>query len=146
PDDHPDREHVVAHRVDERAAELAVLLPGAQRPAERVDHTVERLGDLPDLLHPERPDLRVVALKGEAVERDAGEVALRPLGQHGHARVNIRAGLEVAELLAVPATAPVAGAHAANPAVADEQRMARGLGQDRGAALLRALGEPAPEL
>ena len=146
PDHHPDREHVVAHRVDERAAELAVLLRGAKRPAQRVDHAVERLGDLPDLLHPERPDLRVLALEGEAVERDAGQVALRPFGEHGHARVNIGAGLEVAELLAVPTAAAVAGANAADPPVADQQGVARGLGQDRGPALLRALGEPAPEL
>ena len=146
PDHHPDREHVVAHRVDERAAELAVLLRRAQRPAQRVDHAVERLRDLPDLLHAERPHLRVLALEPEPVERDAGQVALRPLGEHGHARVDIGAGLEVAELLTVLAPAAVAGAHAADAAVADEQGMARGLGQDRRAALLRPLGEPAAEL
>src|SRR6185312_8785304 len=122
------------------------LLPGAQRPAHRVDHAVEGLRDPPDLLHPERPDLRVLALQGEAVERDAGQVALGALGENGHARVDIRARLEVAELLAVPPAAAVAGADASDAAVADDQRVAGGLGQDRRAALLRALGEPAAEL
>ena len=98
PDDHADRDHVVAHRVDERAAELAVLRCGAQRPAHRVDHAVERLRDLPDLLHAELPHLRLVAAQVEVVERDAGEMALRSLGEHGHLRDEVGAGLEVAQL------------------------------------------------
>src|SRR6478609_4490593 len=69
PDDEADRDHVVAHGIDERAAELAELLPRPQRPAHRVDHAVERLRDLPDLLHAERPYLRVLAAQPEAVER-----------------------------------------------------------------------------
>ena len=73
-------------------------------------------------------------------------MALRPLGEHRHARMNVGPGLEVAELLSVPATAPVARPHPADAAVADEQGVAGGLWQDRHAALLGALGEPAAEL
>ena len=62
-DDEADRDHVVAHRVDERAAALAVLRRGAKRPAQRVHHAVERLLHLPDLLHAQRVDLGVRARK-----------------------------------------------------------------------------------
>jgi hypothetical protein len=144
-DHHPEREHVVAHGIDERAAELAVLGSGPQRPAHRVDDAVERTSDLPDLLHAERPDLRVLARKAEAIQRDAGEVALCALREHGDARDDVGAGLEVAQLLALAATALVAGADAADPAVDGEQLYRRRLGKDHRAAGLRLLREPAPE-
>ena len=144
-DDHAERHAVLAHRVDEAAAELAVALGAAQRPAHRVDHAVERLLDVPHLLDAERPDLR---LRGEAepVERDPGQVALRPLGEDRDARLQVRAGLEVRELLPVAAAALVAGADAHDAAALDEQRRRRGLGDDRDAELLRALGQPAADL
>jgi hypothetical protein len=82
PDDEADRDHVLAHGVDERAAELAEALAGPQRPAHRVNDPVERLGDLPDLLHGELPDLRLLAAEGEAIDGDAREVPLRPLREH----------------------------------------------------------------
>src|SRR5919197_6226292 len=78
-DDHPDRDHVLAHRIDERAAELAVLGARPERPAHRVDDAVERLRDLPDLLHPERPDLRMLAADPEAVEGDTRQMTLSSL-------------------------------------------------------------------
>ena len=95
PDDHAERDVVLAHRVDERAPELAVARTAPQRPAHRVDDAVERLRDAPDLLHAERPDLRVVACEAEALDCGAGQVSLRPLGQHGHACDEIGARLEV---------------------------------------------------
>src|SRR5437867_10275405 len=81
-DDHPDREHVVAHRIDERAAELAVLAARAKRPAHRVDDLPQWLRNLPDLLDAERPHLRALAAQAETIERGAGEMALRPLGEN----------------------------------------------------------------
>ena len=146
PDDEADRDHVLAHRVDERAAELAELLAGAQRPAHRVDDAVERLRDLPDLLHRELPDLRLLAAEGEAVDRDAGEVALRPLREHRDLGDEVGAGLEVAQLAALAVAALVAGADAEHAPVRDEELLRRGLGQDHRAALLRLLGEEAAEL
>ena len=68
-DHHADAHVVVAHRVDERAAELAVASAGAQRPPERVDHLPQRLRHLPDLLHAERPRLRARARETEMPER-----------------------------------------------------------------------------
>ena len=94
-DDHPESEHVLAHRIDERAAEFAVLGSRPQRPAHRVDDTVERPRNLPDLLHSERPNLRVLAGQAEAVERDTREMPLRPFGEDRNLRDQIRARLEV---------------------------------------------------
>jgi len=145
PEHEPDREHAVAHRVDERAAELAIARGGAQRPSHRVDHVLQRPRDLPDLLHPELPHLRLGAAKREVVERDAGEVALRALREHGDLRDDVGAGLEVRELLAVASAALVAGADADGAAVRDEQLLRGRLRQDHRAALLRALGEPPAE-
>ena len=146
PDDEPDRDHVLAHRVDERAAELAELLAGAQRPAHRVDDAVERLRDLPDLFHRELPDLRLLAAEGEAVDRDACEVALRPLRKHGDLGGEVGAGLEVAQLAALAVAPLVAGAHTQHAPVRDEELLGRGLRQDHRAALFRLLGEEAAEL
>src|SRR5947207_2673499 len=84
-----------AHRVDERAAELAVLRRGAKRPAHRVDDAVERLRDAPDLLHAKGPDLRALAPEREAVDRDARQMALCALGEDGHAREDVGARLEI---------------------------------------------------
>jgi hypothetical protein len=93
--DHPQRDELVPHRVDEGAAELAVLRRGAQRPAHRVDDPVERLRDTPDLLDAERPHLRVFALEPEVADRRPGQVPLRSLGQDRDARDNVRPRLEV---------------------------------------------------
>ncbi len=143
-DHEADRDEVLAgllvlHRVDPRAAELAVLRGDLQRPGlhERVDHAVERLGDLPDLLDAELPDLRLAALRQvELLDRGAGQVTPAALGEHGRLRLDVGAGLEVAERLAVLAAALVAGAHADHAPVLDHQLRRRGLGEDVGAGLL----------
>jgi hypothetical protein len=88
-DHHSQRDHLVAHRVDEGAAELAVLGARAQRPAQRVDHLRSGLGDAPDLFDAECPDLRVLALEPERLDRRAGQVTLRSLGEHGDARDDV---------------------------------------------------------
>ncbi len=140
-DDEPDRDQVVAgllvlHRVDPGAAELAVLRRDLQRPRlhERVDHAVERLGDLPHLLHAELPDLGLAALgQVELLDRGAGQMAPAALGQHRGLRLDVGPGLEVAERLAVLAPALVAGAHAHHAAVLDDELGRGGLGEDVGA-------------
>ena len=137
---------LAVHRVDPRAAELLVLRLRPQRPAERVDHAVERLVDLPDLLDAERPDLRVGAGEAERLDRGAGQVAPAALGQHGRLRDDVRAGLEVRLLAALLVAALVAGAHADHRVALDEQLRADGLGEHVGARLLRPVGEPAVEL
>src|SRR4029453_13290955 len=146
PDDHSDSEHVVAHRVDERAAELAIPAAAPQRPPHGVDDPIERACDLPHLLHAQRPHLRVVAGEPEMVQRDAGQVSLGSLGEHGPLRGDVGAGLEVPERLAVLAKALVPGADADRPRARDEQLLGGGLGEDRRAAGLRRPREPAREL
>src|SRR4051794_23897978 len=146
PDDEADRDHVVPHRVDERPAELAELLPRAKGPPHRVDDAVERTRHLPDLLHAQRPHLRVVAAQPEPIERSAGQVTLRPLGEDRYARREVGARLEVRQLLATPAASAVAGAHAEHAAAVDEQLVARRLGQDRRAERLRLVREEARQL
>ena len=146
PDDHAERDVVLAHRVDERPPELAVARSAPQRPAHRVDDTVERLRDAPDLLHAERPDLRVVACEAEALDRGAGQMPLRPFREHRDACDEVGAGLEVRQRLAVAAAPLVTRANADDAAVLDEQLRRRGLGQDHRAAFLRLCREPAPEL
>ncbi len=83
-----------------------------------MDDPVERLRDLPDLLHADLPALRVA---GEVVVVDGavGEVAERALGEHGRLRHQVGAGLEVAELVALAVAALVAGTNAADDAVLD---------------------------
>src|SRR5206468_4080764 len=97
----------------------------------------------PDLLHAERPDLRARAVEGEAVDRGAREVPLRALGEDGHAGEHVGPGLEVPELLPLPAPAAVARPDTPYPAVGDEQLDRGRLGQDRGAARLGLAGEEA---
>ena len=145
-DDEPDRDHVVAHRVDPRAAELAVLRRLAERPAERVDDLVERLLDPPHLLHAELPDLRLGAVEAEVVECGTGEMAGRSLGEHGHLRCDVGAGLEVAERLPFPASTLVAAANADDATVLDEQLVGSRLGEHERPGRLRLLGEIAAHL
>jgi hypothetical protein len=96
-----------------------------------VDDLVQRLGDLPDLLDPELPDLRLAVLgEAELLDRRAGQVAPAALGQDGGLRLDVRAGLEVAERLAVLAAALVARAHADDAAVLDDDLRGGRLGED----------------
>ena len=144
--DEADAELVLAHRVDEAAAELVVARRLAQRPAHRVDHPVERLLDLPDLLDPELPAHRVGAVHVEVVVGGVGEVADRALGEDGRLGDDVGAGLEVAELFALLAAAAVAGADALDDPVLDQQLGRGGLGEDVDAGLLGFLGEEAAQL
>ena len=117
----------------------------AQRPAEGVDDPVERLRHLPDLLHPELPRLRVGAVHVEVVVGGVGEVADRALGEDRRLRDHVRAGLEVAELLAVLAAAAIAGADAFHDPVLDQELGRRGLGEDVDARLFGLFREEAAE-
>ena len=115
----PSETRSVAHRVDEGAAELAVLGALAQRPAHRVDDVLERLRHLPDLLDAERPDLRLRALEPEArrSRRRSGVPACPPPGRSTFATMS-EPGSKVAERLALPAAALVARADPVHAAVA----------------------------
>ena len=144
-DHHSQRHHRVPQRVDEAPTELSVLAPAPQRPPHGVDDALERSRHLPDLLDPERPHLGLRRQR-ETRAGDAGQMALRPLGQDRHARPDVRARLEVRELFPVAAAATVARADPDDTPAGYEQLPGGRLGNDRDAELLRALGEPAAHL
>ena len=146
PGDEADRHEVVAHRVDEGAAELAEARRRPQRPAHRVDDLSQRLADAPDLLHAERPDLRVLAVEPELVDGRAGQVPLRALREHGEAGDDVVPRLERRKRLPRAAASPIARAHADDAAVLDEELRRRRLGKNDRAERLGLLGEEAPEL
>src|SRR5204863_3940649 len=132
-------------RVDEAAAGLLPLRPPAQWPAKCVNDPVERLLDLPDLLHAQLPALRIRAAQIEVVERRAGEVPDRALREHGRPGDEIGARLEVGELLPVLAAPLVARPDPADDPVLDQQPVGRGLAEDVDARLLGLLAEEASE-
>ena len=142
-DDEPERDHLLAHRVDEAAAELAMRRAAPKRPAESMDDPVERLRNLPDLLHAERVDLRRLALDPELGDRGSRQVSQRSLSNDRRARADVRSGLERAELLAVTCATAVARPHADDTTAGDEQLRGSGLRDDRHAQLFGSLGEPA---
>ena len=117
-----------------------------QRPAHRVDDLPQRLRHAPDLLHAERPDLRVLALEPELLDRRAREIALRPLGEHRQAGDDVVPGLEGRERLALAPAPAIAGADADDAAVLDEQLRRGRLREDGDAERLRLLREEAAEL
>ena len=145
-DDEPERDVLVAHRVDPGAAELPVAGALAERPAHRVDDLVERPRDLPDLLHPERPDLGVLPLEAEVVDRRRREVPCGALGENGHLCRHVDPGLEVRERLAVLAAPLVTRPHADHAAVVEKELLPGRLGEDHRAAGFGLLGEEASEL
>ncbi len=138
--DEADADLVLAHRVDEGAAELVEAGRFAQRPAHRVDDAVKRLLDLPDLFHPELPAHRVGAVHVEVVVGGVGEVADGALGEHGRLRGHVGPGLEVGELFALLAAAAIARAHALDDPVLDQQFGRGGLAEDVGAGFFGFLG------
>ncbi len=146
PDHQPDADLVGAHRVDEAAAELVPLGALAQRPAHRVDHAVERLLHLPDLLDADLPAPRVGPVQVEVVQGRVGQVPQRALGQHRRLGDHVRARLEVGKLLAVAAAALVARADTAHDPVLDQELVGRGLAEHVGALLLGLLLQEAAEL
>jgi hypothetical protein len=75
----------------------------------------------------------------DSLDRRAGEVTPAALGQDRRLGDDVGPGLEVAERLAVLAAALVPRAHAAHPAVLDQQLRGRGLREDVRAALLGLL-------
>ena len=123
PDDEPEREPPVRHRVDEAAAEL--LLP--QRVAERVDHRAGRHAvrrHLPQLLDPDR---ELLGLRGPAPAAAARSSCLVRLPRTPSQKIVTFAwmstpGSNVPRAFAVAADAAVAGSHA-DHAVAVEQHL-----------------------
>ena len=82
----------------------------------------------------------------EVIERRAGQMPLRALGEDRHAGCDVRAGLEVPELLSAAPAAAVARAHAHDAPAVDEQPGGRRLREDRHAERLGLVAEPAAEL
>ena len=80
PDDHADGDHVVAERIDERAAELAVLAPAA-RSGQPIVWITRSSGfaTFQTSLTPSAQTCGLAPCEPEALERGAGQVALRPL-------------------------------------------------------------------
>ena len=86
---------LLAHRVDERAAELAELRarraaasPSCGSPAAAARGTFQTS------FTPSAHVCGLVAREPELLERRAGQMALRPLGEDRHPRADVRAGLE----------------------------------------------------
>ena len=87
-----------------------------------------------------------LAARPRPFERGAGEVAPAALGEHGRLGGDVGARLEVALLAALLVAPLVAGAHADDGAVLDDQLRADRLGEEVGARLLGLLAQPAVEL
>jgi hypothetical protein len=86
---------------------------------------------LPDLLEPDRVDLRVAAgLQVEGVGELLGEGAARALAEDGDAGTDVDAGLVVRLRLAVLVDPLVARAHADHAAILDESDGGGELGED----------------
>ena len=133
PDDEPERNQLLAHRVEPRAAELPVPRRLAERPAERVHDLVERLRDAPDLLDAELPDLRLASVKPEPVERGKREVTRRALGEHRHPRDDVRPR---ARSCRAPLPLCPGPCHPSGPRPRGRGRRAAGRPQSRGAETL----------
>ena len=146
PDDQADGQPVLAHRVDEAAAGLTVLARPAKRPAERVDHAVERARDLPHLLHAEAPDLRVHGAEAELLGERPCQMPLCPLAQHRGPGPDLDPRLVRGGRLPIAVEALVAGHDAADGAAVDEQRLGGRLGQHHRSELLGLLAQVAAEL
>src|SRR6202012_1738837 len=98
------------------------------------------LFDLPHLLDAELPHLGLPAVaEVDLLARGAGEVAPAALGEDRNAGLDVGAGLEVAQRLAVLTPALVTGADPGDPPVVDDELRRRGLGEDVRAALLGLL-------
>ena len=124
-DDQSQADHVGAHRVGERAAELAVAGLRLERPADRVHHAVERALDSPHLLDAERVDLGVLGREREVLDRRRREHALHAVREHRRVRGQLGARLERRELLSLAPAALVARADAAHRSVRPRAAVAR---------------------
>ena len=147
PDDEADRDVLLAHRIDERAAELAVLWPacGAASP---IVWTILWSGaaTFQTSFTPSAQICGLLPFEAEAIDRRGREVAGGAFSEDGDPRRHVDAGLEVRERLAVAPTTLVARAHADDAAVVDEEPLAGGLREDHHARCLRLLGEEPAEL
>ena len=83
-----------------------------------VDGTTHHLAELPHLG-------LTVGRKVELADGGAGEAAPAALGEHHELRLDVGTGLEVAELLPLLAAALVAGAHADDASLLDDQLRGR---------------------
>ena len=145
-DHEADVDDAVFHPVDEGAAERVHV----QRIAERVDHVAGRMaifGKLPELLHAERIDLRILArVQIEDARQLLHARAARTLGEDRHLRAHVDARLEVRLRLSELVDAFVAGADADDAAVFDEDARGRELGEEIDAHLADDRTEPAHDL
>ena len=146
-DHEPDRDLMVFEVVEERAA----VGRAVERPSQGV-HDQPRLVpgrvDLPQLLDADAVGLRVHPIAQiEALEQPLGQVAAAALGEDGHPRVQLDAGLEARLRLPVASDAHVPGRHPLDRAVFAVEHLGSGKARkDRDVERLRLLAEPAAQV
>ena len=149
PDDHAERDHVLAHRVDERAAELAVALRRARSGQPIVWMTRSSgCGTFQTSFTPSAQTCGFVALRGRSARarRRSGGPACPRRGRHAGDGCP-SPGSKFGELLAVPAAAAVAGADADARGRRSTSSFAAAVsGRIVAPSSSASLGEPAPEL
>ena len=138
-DDEPQRHQVVGERIRERAPEPVLH----ERPPHGVDDPVERTRHLPQLLDPQRVDLRIGGAYALPVEPGLGEGAPSPLGEHGHAGGEVhRRHVRSAARLPVAIEAARRRPHADHAVAVHEEAVGRESRQDHHAGLFGALTQP----
>ncbi len=106
----------------------------------------QRPGNPPHLFDAQLPCLRYRWPQPEVVERDPGQVSLRPFGQHGHPGHDVAAWFEIGERRPSRVATFVAGTNADGPAPLHQQLLGGRLGQHHGPDLFGLGGQPAAEL
>ena len=142
PDHDAQGDPVGAHRIHEAAAERV----GGERPAQRMDHDVERLLRLPDFLDAEREDLRVRRTDVLPLQVGLTQVAAGAFGKHGDAAGEIGGLGEVGGRRPVATEARRRGAHPAHRVALDEQGVHREAGEEVDAEHLGLRAEPPHDL
>ena len=146
PGDEADRDEVVAHRVDERAAELAVARERAERPAHRVHDLRSGRGTRQTSF---TPSAQICGFAPSSPKCSTAALVSRPCVPSASTvtpAVTSEPGSKVGSCSPLATTAPVAGARADDPPVLDEQLRRGGLRQHGDAERLRLLAEEATEL
>jgi hypothetical protein len=119
--DEAEGEEVRLQRVEEAAAEGVAR----QRPAQGVDDRVQRALRLPELLHPQRVDHRIVGPDLLPAQPGLGQGAARALRQHRDLGLDVGGRGVSGAGLAVALEAAGRGAHAAHASLLHEKALGR---------------------
>ena len=138
PDDETERQQVRLERVEKAAAEGVAR----KRPAERVDHPVEGALRLPDLLHAQRKDLRILGRHALPLEPRLREHSSRPLGERRDLGDDVVRRLIARERLVVAIEPRRRRAYARDAFAVHEQAGRGEAGEHRDPELLRLVPEP----